>query len=206
MAQPVTVTEFYSPSTDQWTIVKPLTNVHKEASHFLAGKYVYIFGGYNITAKTGQKLMSRYDTVNDLWQTVGQLANGMTGVGCCVLDVPWFLLENEPSLDYSSRVQLFTDSAEQFHQETNKSKRNDGVKTTETDSNKSGAEDNDDGDDDDDDDDDGNVDDDSDLDVNKNGTCRSEEKKCNLENVHYSGGSQFSEEECSKNSPRSTMS
>lgn len=98
MAQPVTVTEFYSPVTDQWTIVKPMTNLHKEASHFLLGQHVYIFGGYNIAAKTGQKLMSRYDTVNDLWQTIGQLPSGMTGVGCCVLDLPWFLLDPNQSV------------------------------------------------------------------------------------------------------------
>lgn len=95
MAQPVSVTEFYSPSTDQWTIVKPMINLHKEASHFRLGSYVYIFGGYNIATKTGQKLMSRYDIVNDLWHTIGQVSSGMTGVGCCTLDLPWYMFEND---------------------------------------------------------------------------------------------------------------
>lgn len=94
MAQPVTVTEFYTPATDQWTIVKPLVNLHKEASLFCMGQFVYIFGGYNIATKTGQKLMSRYDTVNDVWQTIGQVSSGMTGVGCCLLDLPWFLIDS----------------------------------------------------------------------------------------------------------------
>ena len=74
-----------------------MANMHKEASYFLLENYVYIFGGYNIAAKTGQKLMSRYDVTNDVWQTVGQMSNGMTGVGCCMVDLPWFVLESEQS-------------------------------------------------------------------------------------------------------------
>jgi N-acetylneuraminic acid mutarotase len=81
MAQPVLVTEYYTPSIDQWTIVKPMINLHKEASCFKINNHIYIIGGYNIQTKTGQKFISRYDYINDLWQTVGQMNTGMTGFG-----------------------------------------------------------------------------------------------------------------------------
>ena len=92
-AQPVSLTEYYSPRTNQWTIVRAMTNMHKEANCFSVHHYVYVFGGYNIVAKTGQKLVSRYDVASDVWLTVGQLPNGMTGVGTCVLDLPWYVIE-----------------------------------------------------------------------------------------------------------------
>lgn len=114
MAQPVTVTEYYTPSSDQWTIVRPIVNLHKEASHFLLGQYVYIFGGYNIAAKTGQKLMSRYDAVNDLWQTMGQFSSGMTGVGCCMLDLPWYVLD---STNQSSLTSNLIEHNNEYHDE-----------------------------------------------------------------------------------------
>lgn len=97
MAQPVLVTEYYTPSIDQWTIVKPMINLHKEASCFKINNYVYIVGGYNIQAKTGQKLISRYDYSNDQWQTVGQMQSGMTGFGCCQINLPWYVLEENES-------------------------------------------------------------------------------------------------------------
>jgi hypothetical protein len=90
-AQPVTLTEFYTPKTNQWTIVKPMINLHKEASCSLSlidSSLVYIYGGYNVRDKTSQKLISQYDCVKDAWSTVGQLTLGMTGVGACVLDLP----------------------------------------------------------------------------------------------------------------------
>jgi hypothetical protein len=90
MAQPVNVTEYYSPETDQWTIVKQSINLHKEATCFKLSNYIYVIGGYNIQAKTGQKCISRYDFLNDHWQTIAQLPNGMTGLGSCLIDLPWY--------------------------------------------------------------------------------------------------------------------
>lgn len=96
VTQPVQVTECYSPRTNQWTMLKSMTNLHKEASYLTHKSHVYIIGGYNIHTKTGQKLVSRYDCEKDSWSTVGQLPSGMTGMSICLLDIPWFLLENEP--------------------------------------------------------------------------------------------------------------
>lgn len=90
MAQPVNVTEYYLPETDQWTIVKQSINLHKEATCFKLSNFIYVIGGYNIQAKTGQKCISRYDFLNDNWQTIAQLPNGMTGMGSCLIDLPWY--------------------------------------------------------------------------------------------------------------------
>lgn len=100
------LTEYYTPSIDQWTIVKPIINLHKEACCFKLDGHIYIMGGYNIQSKSGQKLISRYDYKNDLWQTVGQVPVGMTGVGCCLLDVPWHVYDNE---DERAQAALFSD-------------------------------------------------------------------------------------------------
>lgn len=114
MAQPVMVTEYYTPQTDQWTIVKPAINLHKEASYFKQGSFVYVLGGYNIQAKTGQKMVSRYDYVNDQWQTVGQLPAGLTGVGCCSIDVPSYVFDQEKEesvVEGASSLFSFTQSS-----------------------------------------------------------------------------------------------
>lgn len=110
IAQPITVTEYYSPVTDQWTVVRPMTNLHKEASCFRMNNFVYIFGGYNLATKTGQKLISKYDFVNDLWYTVGQLPTGMTGLGCCLLDLPWYLVETKELINEDANSILMTNS------------------------------------------------------------------------------------------------
>ena len=96
-AQPVMQTEFYTPSFDQWTIVAPLSNLHKEASCIKYLNFIYIIGGYNIQAKCGQKFISRYDYANDCWENAGQLQNGQTGIGCCVIDLPSYLVLNDNS-------------------------------------------------------------------------------------------------------------
>ena len=94
-AQPVLLTEYYTPHTNQWTIVKPMINLHKEAQCFTLNNYIYILGGYNIQAKTGQKLITRYDYINDAWNTVGQLTNGMTGMGACIIELPWHVFDDQ---------------------------------------------------------------------------------------------------------------
>lgn len=94
-AQPVMQTEFYEPEFNQWTIVAPLSNLHKEASCVKYLNSIYIIGGYNIQAKSGQKITSRYDYVNDTWENIGQLNAGQTGVGCCVIDLPSYLVNND---------------------------------------------------------------------------------------------------------------
>lgn len=116
-AQPVTLTEYYAPHTNQWTIVKPMLNLHKEASCIISvtntnASIIYIFGGYNVETKTGQKLISQYDCDKDEWSTVGQLSHGMTGVSSCILDLPSSYNEcckNELNdLDMSCNLSRFT--------------------------------------------------------------------------------------------------
>ena len=56
-AQPVMQTELYTPEFNQWTIVAPLSNLHKlclllDASTFNYLNSIYIIGGYNIQAKS----------------------------------------------------------------------------------------------------------------------------------------------------------
>jgi hypothetical protein len=103
-AQPVTITEYYTPHTNQWTIVKPMINLHKEASCIISvsnrnASIIYIFGGYNVETKTGQKLISQYDCEKDEWSTVGQLSHGMTGVSSCILDLPSSYNERQNELN-----------------------------------------------------------------------------------------------------------
>ncbi|CAF0871367.1 unnamed protein product [Brachionus calyciflorus] len=106
LAQAITITEYYSPQTDQWTIVKPMVNLHKEASCLKLNNYIYIFGGYNIQAKSGQKLISKYDFMNDTWHTVGHLSNGMTGFGCVSMDLPWFLIDKDKDYENNFNKKL----------------------------------------------------------------------------------------------------
>lgn len=93
-AQPILQTEYYTPDYDQWTIVSSLNNLHKEASCVRYFNYIYIIGGYNIQAKCGQKVVSRYDYINDKWENFGQFSIGQTGFGCCLIDLPAYLLHD----------------------------------------------------------------------------------------------------------------
>ncbi|RNA26033.1 kelch 9 [Brachionus plicatilis] len=102
LAEPTNVAECYSVQTNQWSVLKPMVNLHKEASAVHINRSVYIFGGYNIAAKTGQKLVSRYDLESGEWHTAGQLAAGMTGVGCVVIDLPWYLVHKQEAKCVSS--------------------------------------------------------------------------------------------------------
>lgn len=111
LAQPTNVTECYSTDTGQWTILKPMINLHKEATAICINNYICILGGYNIAAKTGQKLVSKYDYLNDEWHTAGQLTSGMTGVGCAIVDLPWYIVQKEldKSISSSSRLSHLAD-------------------------------------------------------------------------------------------------
>ncbi|CAG5126307.1 unnamed protein product [Candidula unifasciata] len=87
-AQPVMQSECYDPSTDQWTIVAPLSISHKEASCVVYRDNIYVLGGYNVQTKTGQKLVSKYDVFTGIWETVGALPRSLTGVGYCTIRLP----------------------------------------------------------------------------------------------------------------------
>ena len=118
VAHPVLTTEYYSIETNQWTIVKPMLNLHKEANCIHLNNFVYILGGYNIQTKTGQKIISRYDYSKDMWHTYGQnLPAGMTGMGCCLIELPWFLLNTtDQSISYSSSSSSFCSSVSSLYQ------------------------------------------------------------------------------------------
>lgn len=92
-AQPVMQSECYDPSTDQWTIIAPLSVSHKEASCVVYNDQIYVLGGYNVQTKTGQKLVSRYDIYTGIWETVGALPRSLTGVGYCTLRLPSYNLD-----------------------------------------------------------------------------------------------------------------
>jgi kelch-like protein 9/13 len=92
-ALPVLQSECYDPSTDQWTIIAPLSISHKEASCVLYQDHVYVLGGYNVQTKTGQKMVSRYDLYSGTWETLGALPQSKTGVGYCVLKLPSYSVE-----------------------------------------------------------------------------------------------------------------
>ena len=96
VAQPVMTTEFYSVKSNQWHLAKPMPHLHKEASCFSLNNFVYVLGGYNIQAKTGQRLISRYDYIKDVWETSGhcELPAGMTGMGLVIIDIPWFMFKD----------------------------------------------------------------------------------------------------------------
>jgi len=96
IAQAVTATEFYSVKSNQWHLARPMPNLHKEASCFSLNNFVYVLGGYNIQAKTGQRFISRYDYVKDVWETSGhcELPAGMTGMGLVIIDIPWFMFKD----------------------------------------------------------------------------------------------------------------
>lgn len=92
-AQPVMQSECYDPATDQWTIIAPLSISHKEASCVVYSGQIYVLGGYNVQTKTGQKLVSRYDIITGIWETVGALPRSLTGVGYCTLKLPSYNMD-----------------------------------------------------------------------------------------------------------------
>jgi hypothetical protein len=89
-AQAVLQTEYYSILNDQWTLVSPLLNLHKEASYFKNENFIYILGGFNVQAKCGQKIVSRYDFKKDLWENVYHLSIAQTGCTYVTIDLPLY--------------------------------------------------------------------------------------------------------------------
>ncbi|KAL8611034.1 hypothetical protein ACOMHN_042650 [Nucella lapillus] len=89
-AQPEMQSECYDPSSDQWTIIAPLSVSHKEASCVVYNDNIYVLGGYNVQTKTGQKLVSKYDIYTGIWETVGALPRSLTGVGYCTFKLPCY--------------------------------------------------------------------------------------------------------------------
>ena len=94
-ALPVLQSECYDPTSDQWTIIAPLSISHKEASCVVYQEHVYVLGGYNVQTKTGQKMVSRYDLYSGTWETLGALPQSKTGVGYCVLKLPSYAIESD---------------------------------------------------------------------------------------------------------------
>ena len=102
LAQPVLDTECFSPASGEWTRRAPMHNVHKEAACFQvelpsdgAGRLIIcLVSGYDMRARSGQRLVSCYEPAADKWHTLGaQLPCGMTGLACCRLQLPWHTLE-----------------------------------------------------------------------------------------------------------------
>jgi hypothetical protein len=95
LTQPVMLTECYNIRSNQWHTLKPIINMHKEAACVKCDAHAFIIGGYNMHAKTGQRLISRYEFATDTWSTIGQMPSGMTGMGVCLIDLPWFSMSDE---------------------------------------------------------------------------------------------------------------
>jgi N-acetylneuraminic acid mutarotase len=91
LTQPVMLTECYNIRSNQWHTLKPIINMHKEAACVKCDTHAFIIGGYNMHAKTGQRFISKYEFATDAWSTAGQMPSGMTGMGVCMLDLPWFV-------------------------------------------------------------------------------------------------------------------
>jgi N-acetylneuraminic acid mutarotase len=92
LIRPVLESECYCTSNNEWKLVKHMDNFHKEASCLVKDdRFVFVFGGYNIHAKMGQKLVSKYDTKTDTWTTVGQFQYALTGSSVVMLDFPYFI-------------------------------------------------------------------------------------------------------------------
>lgn len=47
IAQPVQCTEYYTPELNQWNVVSPMVNLHKEATCLLLNNHIYVLGEFS---------------------------------------------------------------------------------------------------------------------------------------------------------------
>ncbi|XP_015679936.1 kelch-like protein 22 [Protobothrops mucrosquamatus] len=82
----------YTPSTSQWTSVRPLHAGHGEPGIAVLGHRIYILGGRSHNRGICMDYVHIYDAERDCWEEGPQLEDDISGMAACVLTLPRAIL------------------------------------------------------------------------------------------------------------------
>lgn len=82
----------YTPSSSQWTTVRPLHAGHGEPGIAVLGHRIYVLGGRSHNRGICMDYVHIYDAERDCWEEGPQLEEDISGMAACILTLPRVIL------------------------------------------------------------------------------------------------------------------
>uniref|UniRef100_A0A3B4BIB8 BTB domain-containing protein n=1 Tax=Periophthalmus magnuspinnatus TaxID=409849 RepID=A0A3B4BIB8_9GOBI len=79
--------EYYSPATDQWTVVAPMPRGQSDVGVTVFNGQVYVVGGYSWNSRCMVDIVQRYDPEKDVWDRVFNVLEPLGGIRACTMTV-----------------------------------------------------------------------------------------------------------------------
>lgn len=79
--------EYYSPDTDQWTVVSPMPRGQSDVGVTVFNGQIYVVGGYSWNSKCMVDIVQRYDPDKDVWDRVFNVLEPLGGIRACTMTV-----------------------------------------------------------------------------------------------------------------------
>ncbi|KAM3862193.1 kelch-like protein 9 [Diretmus argenteus] len=79
--------EYYSPETDQWTVVAPMPRGQSDVGVTVFNGKIYVVGGYSWNSRCMVDIVQRYDPEQDVWDRVMNVLEPLGGIRACTMTV-----------------------------------------------------------------------------------------------------------------------
>ncbi|XP_039511476.1 kelch-like protein 9 isoform X2 [Pimephales promelas] len=79
--------EFYSPASDQWTVVAPMPRGQSDVGVAVFKERIYVVGGYSWNSRCMVDIVQCYDPEKDEWEKVFNVLEPLGGIRACTMTV-----------------------------------------------------------------------------------------------------------------------
>ncbi|KAM4608738.1 kelch-like protein 9 [Polymixia lowei] len=79
--------EYYSPGTDQWTVVAAMPRGQSDVGVTVFDGQIYVVGGYSWNSRCMVDIVQRYDPEKDVWDRVFNVLEPLGGIRACTMTV-----------------------------------------------------------------------------------------------------------------------
>ncbi|XP_030643453.1 kelch-like protein 9 [Chanos chanos] len=79
--------EYYSPATDQWTVVSPMPRGQSDVGVAVFKGRIYVVGGYSWNSRCMVDIVQCYDPERDEWEKVFTVLEPLGGIRACTMTV-----------------------------------------------------------------------------------------------------------------------
>ncbi|KAF7644623.1 hypothetical protein LDENG_00218930 [Lucifuga dentata] len=79
--------EYYSPKTDQWTVVASMPRGQSDVGVTVFNGQIYVVGGYSWNSRCMVDIVQRYDPEQDMWNRVFNVLEPLGGIRACTMTV-----------------------------------------------------------------------------------------------------------------------
>ncbi|KAM7406922.1 hypothetical protein PAMA_002899 [Pampus argenteus] len=79
--------EYYSPETNQWTVVAPMPRGQSDVGVTVFNGQIYVVGGYSWNSRCMVDVVQRYDPEEDVWDRVFNVLEPLGGIRACTMTV-----------------------------------------------------------------------------------------------------------------------